>query len=80
MSHTLSVLAMIAIRPNKEKNKNVTHAVWSGHLCRRAKKKEKQKISCMPSGLAVALFGKKKEKQKMSRTQSGLAVVAIGPK
>ncbi len=62
-----------------EKQKNM-HIICSGCDCHWAaviaigpKKRERPKMSCMPSGLAVVAIGqKKREKQKMSRTPSGL--------
>ncbi len=91
MSCTPSGLAVAVIGKNKRKHEKchachlvwpwlVTHTIWSGHDCHQAKRKEKQKMSRMPSGLPVAVISKKKEKRKMSRTLSGLALFANGPK
>jgi hypothetical protein len=52
-----SGLASAVIGKKKRKNKNVTHANWSGHDCHQPPKKETQKMS-------VAVISKKKGKTK----------------
>jgi hypothetical protein len=77
MSRAPSGLAMIAIGQKKQRTKKITHKIWYGHGCQ---KNQKQKISCTPYGLAMAIINKKKEKQKMSCTPSSLALISNGPK
>jgi hypothetical protein len=55
------------------------HLVWPS-LPMGQNFKEKQKISHLPFGLAVAVIGKNKEIQKSPRMPSGLAVIAMGQK